>query len=171
MLGLKLNHVSKRGHWWHQMMLWNFVNFGSSSNLSSFQNQIVIKTNADGLTIRPIGTNFSEIWIRIQTFSFKKIHFKILLQHLSILSRPQCVKVSFHFCIWCITPHAAELILGLRPANESRSYKLTLSLIGWAKNLEPTLMLCLKCPILEDNVPILEAMKMDWKILWRHLCN
>ena len=30
------------------------------------------------LTIRPLWTNFNEIWIKIQKFSFKKMHFKML---------------------------------------------------------------------------------------------
>ena len=39
--------------------------------------QAIIWTNAGILLIGPLGTNFSEIWIRIQTFSLKKIHLKM----------------------------------------------------------------------------------------------
>ena len=39
--------------------------------------QIIIWTNAGILLIGPLGTNFNEILIKIHTFSFKKIHFKI----------------------------------------------------------------------------------------------
>ena len=35
-------------------------------------------TNAGILLIQPLGTNFSEILIEIQTFSFKKMHLKLL---------------------------------------------------------------------------------------------
>ena len=33
MLGLKLNHVSKRGHWWRYMVSWNLVNIDSGNDL------------------------------------------------------------------------------------------------------------------------------------------
>ena len=40
--------------------------------------QAIIWTNAGILLIGPLGTNFSEILITIETFSFKKMHLKIL---------------------------------------------------------------------------------------------
>ena len=40
--------------------------------------QVITQTNADLLSIGPLGTNFSEIWIKIQDFSFKKMHLNIL---------------------------------------------------------------------------------------------
>ena len=49
----------------------------SDNGLSPGQWQAFIWTNAGTLLIGPLGTNFSEILIRIQTFSFKKMHFKI----------------------------------------------------------------------------------------------
>ena len=39
--------------------------------------QAIIRTNTGILLIWPLGTNFSEISIDIQTFSFKKIHLKM----------------------------------------------------------------------------------------------
>ena len=44
------------------------------------------------LLIQALGTNFGEILILVQTFSFKKMHLKIVWNILAILSRPQCVK-------------------------------------------------------------------------------
>ena len=35
------------------------------------------RTNAEILLIRTLGTNFSEILIEIQTFSFRKMHLKM----------------------------------------------------------------------------------------------
>ena len=49
---------------------------GSDNGLSPEQCQAIIWTNAGILLIRPLGTNFSEIWIEMRTFSLKKIHWK-----------------------------------------------------------------------------------------------
>ena len=50
---------------------------GSNNGLSPGRRQAIIWTNAGFLLIWPLGTNFSEISIEIQTFSFKKMHFKM----------------------------------------------------------------------------------------------
>ena len=50
---------------------------GSYNGLSPGRRQAIIWTNAGILLIGPLGTNFSEISIGIQTFSFKKIHLKM----------------------------------------------------------------------------------------------
>ena len=44
--------------------------------LSPGRRQAIIWTNAGILLIEPLGTNFNEILIGIQTFSFKKMHLK-----------------------------------------------------------------------------------------------
>ena len=50
---------------------------GSDNGLSPGQRQAIIWTNAGILLIGPLGTNFSEILIKIYTFSFKKIQLKV----------------------------------------------------------------------------------------------
>ena len=50
-------------------------------------------TNAGILLIWSLGTNFREMLIEIQIFSFKKMYLKMSS---AILSRPQCVKESLH---------------------------------------------------------------------------
>ena len=50
---------------------------GSDNGLSPERRQAIIWTNAGIVLIWPLGTNFSEILIGIQTFSFKKIHLKM----------------------------------------------------------------------------------------------
>ena len=52
---------------------------GSDNGLSPGRHQAIIWTNAGILLIRLLGTNFSEILIGNQTFSFKKIHLKCRL--------------------------------------------------------------------------------------------
>ena len=50
---------------------------GSDNGLSPGRRQAIIWTNAAILLIGPLGTNFSEILIGIQTFSFMKMHLKM----------------------------------------------------------------------------------------------
>ena len=54
---------------------------GSDNGLSPGRRQAIIWTNAGILLMGPLGTNFSEILIKIHTFLLKKMHFP----------RPQCV--------------------------------------------------------------------------------
>ena len=50
---------------------------GSDNGLSPERRQAIIWTNAGILLIGPLGTNFSEIVIEIQTFALKKIRLKM----------------------------------------------------------------------------------------------
>ena len=50
---------------------------GSDNGLSPGRRQAIIWTNAGILLIGPLGTKFSEILIKINTFSFKKINLKV----------------------------------------------------------------------------------------------
>ena len=49
----------------------------SDNGLSPGRRQAIIWTNAGILLIGPLGTNFTEFLIGIQTFSFKKMHLKM----------------------------------------------------------------------------------------------
>ena len=53
----------------------------------------IIWTNAGLLSIGSLGTNVSEISITILIFSFMKMHLKIPCEMVTILSRPQFVKL------------------------------------------------------------------------------
>ena len=50
---------------------------GLDNGLLPGRRQAIIWTNARTLLIGPLGTNFNEILIGIQTFSFKKMHLKM----------------------------------------------------------------------------------------------
>ena len=50
---------------------------GSDNGLSPGQHQAIMWTNAGILLIGPLGTNISDILIKIHTFSFKKMHLKM----------------------------------------------------------------------------------------------
>ena len=60
---------------------------GSDNGLSPGRRQAIIWTNAWILLIEPLGTNFREILIEIQIFSFKKMRLKML----SAKWRPYCL--------------------------------------------------------------------------------
>ena len=62
----------------------------SDNGLLPGRPQAIIGTNAGILLIGPLGTNFNEILIGIQTFSFKKMHFKMS----SAKWRPFCLGLS-----------------------------------------------------------------------------
>ena len=53
-------------------------NKGSDIGLLPVRHQAIISTNAELLSIRPLETNFIESLIKIQNFSFMKLHLKIL---------------------------------------------------------------------------------------------
>ena len=55
----------------------DLTSIGSDNGLSPGRRQAIIRTNAGILSIGPLGTNFDEISIGIQTFSLKKMHFKV----------------------------------------------------------------------------------------------
>ena len=66
-------------HWDREtyMYVGNLTIIGSDNGLSHGRRQVFILTNAGILSIGPLWTNFIEILIGIQTFSFKKMHFKM----------------------------------------------------------------------------------------------
>ena len=64
----------------------NLTTNSSDNGLSPGRRQTIIWRNVGILSIEPLGTNLSEIWIEIKTFSFKKIHLK-----LSSGNRPFCL--------------------------------------------------------------------------------
>ena len=82
---LNLQHICIIQPWWVNSLrpgdtyicVSKIIIIGSDYGLSPGQHQAIIKTNAGILLTGPLGTNFSDILIRIQTYSFKKMHFKI----------------------------------------------------------------------------------------------
>ena len=63
---------------------------GSDNGLSPGRRQAIIWTYAGIMLIGPLGTNFIEILIGIQTFSFKKMHLKMS----SAKWRPFCLGIN-----------------------------------------------------------------------------
>ena len=68
---------------------------GSDDGLSLGWHQAIIWTNDGLLSIETLGTNFSEIVIKIETFSNKEKAFEnAICEMVAILSQPQWVKDS-----------------------------------------------------------------------------
>ena len=84
--------VHKLTHWGRvtHICISKLTIIGSDNGLSPGRRQAIIWTNDGLLLIGPLGTNLSEILIKILTFSFKKMRLKVPFA--AILSRPQCVK-------------------------------------------------------------------------------
>ena len=79
---------------------------GSDNGLSPGRHQAIIWTNAGILLIGPLGTNFCEILIEIHTFSFKKMHLKLL----SGKWRPFCLNLNVIYgpSVWSFHPHSKD---------------------------------------------------------------
>ena len=73
--------------WVTHICVGNLTIVGSDNGLSIDRRQAIIWTNAGILLIWPSGTNFSEVFIVIHIFSFKKMHLKIS----SVKGRPFCL--------------------------------------------------------------------------------
>ena len=80
----------------------NLTIIGSDNDLSPGRRQAIIWTNAEMLLIGPLGTNFIEILIEVQAFSFKKMHLKMS----SAKWRPFCLGLNVLMyelpCISCV---------------------------------------------------------------------
>ena len=71
--GITLTHWGRVTH----VCVSKLTIIGSDNGLAPGRRQTIIWTNDGIVLIGPLGTNFSEILIGIQTFSFKKMHLKM----------------------------------------------------------------------------------------------
>ena len=87
-----LNHCGRATH----ICVSKLTIIGSDNGLSLERRQAITWTNAGILLIGPLGTNFSEIVIEIQTFSLKKMHLKMS----SAKWRPFCLGLNVLTVLW-----------------------------------------------------------------------
>ena len=85
----------------------NLTIIGSDNGLSPGRRQAIIRTNAVILSIGPLGTNFSEILIKIITFSFKKMRSKVS----SGKRRPSCLGLNVLNQFWLVVDGAHSNII------------------------------------------------------------
>ena len=83
----------------------NLTIIASDNGLSPERRQAIIWTSAGILLIEPLVTNFSEISIGIQTFSFKKMHFKMS----SAKWRPFCLGLNVFTLYLLMLWHCPEI--------------------------------------------------------------
>ena len=80
-------HVLSHWDWVTHICVSKLTIIGTDNGMSPGRHQAIIWTNAKILLIRPLRTHFSEILIEIHTFSFTKMHLKMLSEKL----RPFCL--------------------------------------------------------------------------------
>ena len=80
---------------------WTPCDTSSDKGLSPGRHLAIIWTNAGMLLIGPLGANFREIFIKMHTFSFKKMHLKMPPREW----RPFCLGLNVLTGMWwyCIT--------------------------------------------------------------------
>ena len=113
----------------------NLTTIGPDNGLSPGRRQAIIWTNAGILLIGPCGTNFGEIIIGIQTFSFKKMHLKMP----SGKWRPFCLGLNVLTVHWNLFPRLQESIfhhwcrkcLGTEQAT-SHIWRINDALVYWS---------------------------------------
>ena len=89
----------------------NWLTIGSGKGLSPVWCQTIAWTNVGLLPIRLLGTNFSEIQIRILSFSFKIMHFKLLFAKMAAnLSRVTLVMALRAVLALCCFSHFITLM-------------------------------------------------------------
>ena len=84
-------HLTHWG-WVMHICISKLTTIGSNNGSSPSQHQAIFWTNAEILLTGPLGTNSSEMLIKIYKFSFTKMHLKMSKCKLTIImSRSQCV--------------------------------------------------------------------------------
>ena len=100
MLSSQVSYLSPHSQWWINSLrpsdtyicISDLTIIGSDNGLALSKRQAIIWTNDGILLTGHLGTNFSEILTEIHTFSFKKMHLKLLSgKWHPFLSPPQCV--------------------------------------------------------------------------------
>ena len=95
----------------------NLTIIGSDNGLSPGRRQAIIWNNAGLLLIEPLGTNFSEISIGIQTFSFKKMHLNIS----SAKWRPFCLGLNVLKAITWISNYKPWILWDVKRSSDNDS--------------------------------------------------
>ena len=117
----------------------NLTIIGSDNGLSPDRRQAIIWTNAGILLIGPPGTNFNEILIEIHTFSFKKIHLKMLSgkwrpsRHgLNVLngwpSEDECGNTNR--CIMCVDLRSCHHLVRIMRYADEKTFEVWTSKLG-----------------------------------------
>ena len=121
---LCLKKLSGFDHWGRvtHICVGNLAIIGSYNGLSPSRRKAITWSNAGILLIGPLGTNFSEIWIGIKTYSLKKIHLKMSSAKwrlfcfglnvliLKVVTWDYSVRIVQYDCCWCTDPFHRQVI-------------------------------------------------------------
>ena len=137
---------------------------GSDNGLLPERRQANIWTNAGILLIGTLGTNFSEISIGIQTFSFKKMHLKMaaICLGLNVLSQNpvMIILVQRMFCmLWLLTdstkPLPEAVCYDCWLTVPSHSLKLYAMIVDW--QYQAITWICMLWLLTDSTKPLPEA--------------
>ena len=137
-----------------------FIEFiiSSDNGLSPVRRQAIIWTNAGILLIGPLGTNFGEIWIGIQTFSFDKLHLKTS----SVKWRLSCIGLNeFKPVLWHGTAWSQCLCLILQCFSCRHPARSIVAFIGLARSIVWDIRCCyyrvtkVSGPLHRNQVPLI----------------
>ena len=130
---------------------------GSDNGLSPGRRQTIIWTNAGILSIGPIGTIFNEISIKIHTFSWKKIHFKMS----SGKWRPFCLGLNVLIYHWMSLSTVVAYQYTIISRNQSHSRLFSLN---------ETLMK-ITCFNKFMAIKSLHIQHIAWQHIWQDICK
>ena len=106
-------------HWDSSIYVSSVTIISSDNGLLPGRHQTIIWTSAGVLLIGPLGTNFSEIVVATHTFSFRKMHLKMLSGKWRPFSRPHCVNTNSKSKSWhgecCLIVIVGNMMLSLLP--------------------------------------------------------
>ena len=113
-----LSSLNTLTHWGRltHICVGNLTIIGSDNGLSPGRRQAIIWTNAGILLIRTLGTNFSEIFSEVHTFSFKRMHLKMS----SAKWRPFCLGLNV------VTEELVEHIWSVAAKTASNAFMITI---------------------------------------------
>ena len=115
----------------------NYTIIVSNNCLLPGRRQAIIWTNAGILLIECLGTNLSEIFIKIHTFSYKKMHSKMLSEKWQLFCLgPQCLNIYWWLgeSLWllqCISNAIMAALCGAINIVYFFSYNLLTYCISW----------------------------------------
>ena len=90
----------------------DLTSIGSDNGLSPGRRQAIIRTNAEILLIRPLGTNFSDFFCRNSNIFIQENAFEsIVCEEAAILSRPQWVKIFVGPLRWSVWLRLRPVVL------------------------------------------------------------
>ena len=95
--------------------------------------------------IKPLGTNFtfSEIWIKVQSYSYKKMNFENIVWKMAISSWPQCFTWN-NSHLWSVKSHGIHLRALLK---ENLKIHVLISITKWKLHLKK---MCSDLPVISE---------------------